>query len=1006
MMVVVAFLSLVTFPTGTWTYNDGTPEDTLYEGFGPRADRLLIKLYETAEPMWDALAAGEIDMTDWPLTQEYYNLFTAPPYNETINVVSYGAEFGLSILDINNNPNEYLGNPPDPEGDPNPVYPNPCSIREFRQAIAHLVDRTWLNTIIGPGFYTPLYTPVPPSMGTYVHPEIRPGGALAHLTYPYDPTTAAQLLDTAGFPVNPATGWRFWDMNGDGIEQPEEYLELKFFIRSDDQHRRDFGTWLAAELENVGVRVNEVIGTITAAWFQVLRDKDFHLYTGGWSLGVDPDHLTLWNWDFYWHPGFCNNYAACNNQTFNQASYGVLYANTFEEAKINAWKAQEAFCGDVLSIPLWSYSGFKAIRRHYSGGTAGSPVTPDDGENQYRGQYWEGLVNMPGYGIDNHWTLLNMHPQGFELGDGENLTIRWGFKTSTINSLNPLYAQWPWEWKILDLIYDKLITRNPYNLAEFIPWLATNFEVSTYSHPIYGTCTKIALALRTDVYWSDGTPLTAADIAFTLVELPKALEAIGLPPPIWIKNVMDITSVDPREPTLIEILFNTKTIWALSGISQTPILPKHIWKPLILGPDLTPGTEDDGTYETVYSFAPDPNLIGSGPWRLVEYIEFSHVLMVANRPGSTVQTNIEGSVPIMSPYGYFASNPIRIKAYADGFHGKFTIDGPGWGSVPSFNMLVNFIIEVHNLHASQIITVDKYVYMDESLIWHTPLAIDPLWVDNETLQLILYSTFHTLKVAVYINTAGFPWDGVWVNYTYPLWITFREDITGSTFYDDIGLSDYPYKSQLPTSDFSVNNVDTIIAFLAFGSYPGHERWNSIADINHNYIVDILDIYEIGGDYPTQSFSVMWIKIVDSAPPSHWVWENYTILIDSNCAMLMPESGAFNYTLKEICFNLDVLRPGYCAVSIPKQVLHGGFALYLNGTLTPSVITWTSTQISWNQISGYTYINFTLDEGYYHVRIVGEHLTWFPGDVNKDGKVDILDIGTAALNFGQPNPPFP
>lgn len=107
-------------PVFTYISNKAIEEFWPYQQFGPRADRLLIKLYLSAEAEWSALEMGEIDITDWPLTESYYERFTTPPQSEIIESISHGAEFSLFLLDINWNNNEYLGNPPDP------AYLNPC----------------------------------------------------------------------------------------------------------------------------------------------------------------------------------------------------------------------------------------------------------------------------------------------------------------------------------------------------------------------------------------------------------------------------------------------------------------------------------------------------------------------------------------------------------------------------------------------------------------------------------------------------------------------------------------------------------------------------------------------------------------------------------------------------------------------------------------------------------------------------------------------------------------
>jgi ABC-type transport system substrate-binding protein len=892
-----AVLLLPVAPVTAWSYNDGTPDDQLFESFGPRADKLLIKLYSSEVPEWEGLAAHEIDITDWPLDAEYYNLFqsdeinpaTGLPYNETINVLSYGAEFGLFILDINNNPNEYLGNPPDPAY-LNPVYPNPTSVKEMRQAIAHLVDRTWLETIIGPGFYFPVYTPVPPCYGGFAHPEIVPGGALDALTYPYSRAAAEALLDAAGFKMNPTTGWRYWDRDGDDVEDPDEYLELKFFIRQEHDHRREFGTNLVGELEAVGVRVNAVYGTISAAWYQVFQDKDFNLYTGGWSLGADPDHLILWNWDFYWHPGFCYNYGGANNATFNDASYGVMYANTVDEARTWAWLAQEAFAGDALSVPLWSYSAAKAVSRYYTGDNAMTPI--GDGEDKYRGQYWEGMVNVPGYGVDSGSTFLNMHPQGYERGDGENMTIRWAFKTTDIRMFNPVYAEWLWDWNVLGLVYfDSLLSRNPYDLSQFTPWLASSFEVGTYEHPIYGTCTKAVFTLRPDATWMDGTPITIADIEYTFVQMKYDLEARGLPPPWWIGNVENIISFSILDPYNFEVLLDVKSVWAIGWIGGNIILPKHVWKPLICGPDDIPGTPDDPSDDIVHGSIPEPNMIGSGPWRFEEYVEFSHIRFTANTAGSTVTTSHPGSTPITSPYGWWRFYPVDSIVYVNEFPycAKIPYDSsctlnstdlllwfdsnvalnksvdlkPGPNAImefragrsitiledSTFNFLETAKIELNGIQLDPIsgqyefaqgdhihfITSAKVEFQSGAniRIFEVEKNLQPQVPNSDLIDTILKVVEGIIEIKVTIKLLGLIKDPGTI-----LWFTIREDIIGSIYYDP----------DLPAPDFKVNLLDVAYAAAAFGAYPGHERWNPVCDISGDYKIDIVDVANIAAKF--------------------------------------------------------------------------------------------------------------------------------------------------------------
>jgi len=102
---------------------------------------------------------------------------------------------------------------------------------------------------------------------------------------------------------------------------------------------------------------------------------------------------------------------------------------------------------------------------------------------------------------------------------------------------------------------------------------------------------------------------------------------------------------------------------------------------------------------------------------------------------------------------------------------------------------------------------------------------------------------HNIKAATYVSDPS-PWTGRWQNVTETLWVTINEDITGSNFYDDIGLHDYQYKWHLPTPDFKVDILEIALVAAAFGSIPSHLRWNSAGDVNEDYMVNILDIATI------------------------------------------------------------------------------------------------------------------------------------------------------------------
>jgi ABC-type transport system substrate-binding protein len=177
---------------------------------------------------------------------------------------------------------------------------------------------------------------------------------------------------------------------------------------------------------------------------------------------------------------------------------------------------------------------------------------------------------------------------------------------------NPCYATSVWEWKVLRLTYESALMRDPYTY-EFIPWLCKKFEAFTWVDPSDGeTKSGIRFVLRDDVFWSDGTPLTAVDYEYTLVHLADELIDLGFGPPVWWEKTRYIKSFYMTDAYNIEILLDIKSYFAVGWVGSCIILPKHIWKAMVEENKVVPGKNNFwGPYV-------DPDVIGSGPYRFVE----------------------------------------------------------------------------------------------------------------------------------------------------------------------------------------------------------------------------------------------------------------------------------------------------------------------------------------------------------------------------------------------------
>jgi len=676
MLAILALLSLIcvpNVPTKAWVYPDCTQDDK-FELFGPRLDRLLINMYSDLIAECAAMEECEIDIMDWKAPWWYYDKWTTPPYDELIKLVNVSCNLDEIALKINNNKTVY-------------GEPNPCHVSSFRHALAHMVDRNQIIMVDCGGWAIPMYTEVPRAccLEKYSHPDIWPGGLLDDLTHPYDQAEAERLLREDGFfrIPEPDGPWYWIPALVDPKQWPEYTVPIKvhltFVIPGEDPIKMKIGYRLELKLNEMGIQHTSIFLPNMGIHYEVMLEKQFHLYLADQNLRKNPDYLyDMKHSQMYWHPGACPNYIHFNDTEYDMWAERLKCAATQEEAVAAALKCQEIYATPcrIGSVPICMLVGYKAMKRCYTG----TPYVVDE-EDMYECQSWKGIVN--GYwdkcscggdfGINSWWTFLNAYPEGHLMGDCAHMTMRYGFMTPQLKSLNPIYAYDYWDWEVLNKIYDTLIKNDPYhklhpNQPQEIPWMAKDWNISTWIDPVtHAVKTKLIFHLDTAITWQDGVPFCPADVKFTLLDLPRRLEQMGLPPPWWHMKVKQIHNVQMPDPCTVEVLFNCTSMWALQWIGALKILPKHIWEPLL---DLHQAGVVDIT-----GFAPDPNLIGTGPWRLEEYVPLSHVLLVANKPSSVVQTDLPGSEPIHSPNGYFRWCPVHINIHTlHEFHNKDPID--------------------------------------------------------------------------------------------------------------------------------------------------------------------------------------------------------------------------------------------------------------------------------------------------------------------------------------------
>src|SRR5512132_404260 len=134
---------------------------------------------------------------------------------------------------------------------------------------------------------------------------------------------------------------------------------------------------------------------------------------------------------------------------------------------------------------------------------------------------------------------------------------------STIDSLNPFVAFNADAWSTFEYIYPELVQYNPQRqvVADF---------ARSWQHSPDG---KVwTFHTQPNAKWSDGKPLTAADVAWTINTMVKYQNgAAGY----WAGSVAHLASMKATGPTTVVATYKKPVANVLSNLGLVPILPEQ-----------------------------------------------------------------------------------------------------------------------------------------------------------------------------------------------------------------------------------------------------------------------------------------------------------------------------------------------------------------------------------------------------------------------------------------------
>ena len=152
--------------------------------------------------------------------------------------------------------------------------------KQFRQAVAHVIDKDTIIDKVQHGQGYPQWSSISPAAGDFHNPNVR--------RYKYDTDKANEILD--------GLGWT--DTNGDGIREDGEGNEIEFSMvtNSGNSVRAEVGTVVHQGMEEIGIKADYKLIEFGDLVSQLTESYDWEAMIIGFTGGTDPyGGISFWH---------------------------------------------------------------------------------------------------------------------------------------------------------------------------------------------------------------------------------------------------------------------------------------------------------------------------------------------------------------------------------------------------------------------------------------------------------------------------------------------------------------------------------------------------------------------------------------------------------------------------------------------------------------------------------------------------------------------------------------
>ncbi len=314
-------------------YGDCKGDKTLDFTVGPYVTSALFNLYGSQDAAVLALQKGEVD-------------FMLNPLGLQVGLAQKLEQSGsFKVIRNPSNGFRYLGFN---------LKRHPQDIKEFREAVAYLIDKEFITQRLLQGAALPVYTLVPEGNSFWFNPSVPKIGQ--GMTREQRVKKAVELLKSAGFKWKKEPKWdpkkKAVDP-GEGLTMPDGKPMPKIEILAPsagyDPMRATAAIWIEKWLNEVGIPAKANLTGFNVIVQKVFKEGDFDMWILGWGLSIYPDYLC----DFF-TTGSGFNVGNYSNPDFDAACKAFLEETDINKARDEAFKLQETLAQELPYVTLFT----------------------------------------------------------------------------------------------------------------------------------------------------------------------------------------------------------------------------------------------------------------------------------------------------------------------------------------------------------------------------------------------------------------------------------------------------------------------------------------------------------------------------------------------------------------------------------------------------------------------------------------------------------------------------